>query len=165
MAVVPENETLTLVDARVTQPPTQPPLRLLIVDPHAPTRVAVALLLASEAGLKVRHAVGDLAAARRLLGDIDVALIESSLTPEPHFAVVRSQAPVVLMGVGDPRFYDQAAGVTGAVGYWPKDGDPSELCRLLAQAGRRTIAAETAGASVTRIDDRRRRRGRPTQRD
>jgi DNA-binding NarL/FixJ family response regulator len=146
----------------------QPPIKVMIVDPHASMRMAVALLLGAEAGLEVRHVVGDLAAARRALGDIDVALVDAGLIipatgASADVAAVRSRAAVVAMGVDDPRFYGPAASAAGAVGYWLKDGEVSDLLGLIADAGRQVKgAAQASATSVTRIDGRSRRRERRT---
>ena len=51
------------------------------------------------------------------------------------------QAPVIVTGMTDPRFYTAPLQAAGAAGYWPKDGDLAQLTELLA-----AVAATTSPA-------------------
>jgi DNA-binding NarL/FixJ family response regulator len=99
---------------------------------------------------------------------VDVVLVDERIAgamsagTRAALAALTRRALVVVMGIGDPTYYEQAHVEAGAVGYWPKDGDVDALIRLVRAAG---LVARADRACVAErrhgVDPFQRRRAEP----
>src|SRR5919202_432093 len=127
-------------------------LTLLIADSHPLARAGLRRWLGtSHTTIEVR----DLLGALRAVNDrgVDVAVVDARLaglaTPAARdgLRALASRVPVVVIGMADaPAAYVAAVVAAGGAGYWPKDGDPGALLRLVetvARDGARVFSAAT----------------------
>lgn len=109
-------------------------IRVAIVDGHHVFRDRLAELLAFEPDLRV--SVFDDHAALAVPGGlqaVDVVLADERLLSAGASAArsALTATAVVVMGMGDPDQYADAAIAAGAVAYWPKYGDIDALLALV----------------------------------
>jgi DNA-binding NarL/FixJ family response regulator len=142
---------------------------VLIADPHPATRGALRTALDYAETVRVVGEASDLPSAIRAVSadQADIALADSRIaglgseSARAGLAQLSRQAPVIVMGMTDPRFYTAPLQAAGAAGYWPKDGDLAQLTGLLgAAASTDTPAPQSAppNACSNRANDRRRQR-------
>ena len=119
-------------------------VEVLVVDPHAPLRAALAAVLAAEAGITVIAAVGtfDEALAALRTRRPHVALVDIGALGGrglEGLAALRAARPltaILAMGVIDDPAFDRAAVRHGAVGRVLKDTAPAELAGAVRSAAR-----------------------------
>ena len=136
-------------------------MRIVIVEPHAAIREALRDLFRSEPGFEVT-AMADLAAlnAAEDLGSFDVAVVDERVagavttTTRDAIKSLSKRGPVVVTGLGEPAYYEEAHVASGAVGYWPQDGDVERLiglARATALVARVDRACAASSRRLTRI--------------
>lgn len=139
-------------------------MQIVVVEPDSLRREALRTLLDHEQDFLV-IAEPDVAAvvARARLDRVDVVVIDERVagaTSGPArsaLAALSKRALVIVVGVGDPTYYEEAHVEAGAVGYWPMDGDVDVLIRVVRAAG---LVAQAERACVAS----RRRRAHQLQR-
>ncbi len=130
---------------------------VLIADPHPGTRSAIRGALQEANTVEVVGDAPDLPSAISAASahQVDVILADSRLaglgseSARAGLAELSRRAPVIVMGMGDPGAYTAPLQAAGAAGYWPKDGDLTQLTALLEAAAQRPPASWelTAAAS------------------
>ena len=130
----------------------QPPVRVLIIDPHHGMRAAMRALLQGESDIAV---CGERDDATTLLADgaVDVIIADERgagvATPAPRTALheLSRRAPVIVVGTGDPAYYAAAELHAGAGAYWSKlddiDALPAAVRAVASLLGPRVGAANT----------------------
>ncbi len=134
-------------------------VRVLIADPHPRTRSAIRGALEEANTVEVVSEAPDLPSAISAANahQVDVVLADArvaglgSESARAGLAQLSRRAPVIVMGMGDPRAYAAPLQAAGAAGYWPKDGDLAHLTALLDAAAHRSPASwELTAAASTR---------------
>jgi DNA-binding NarL/FixJ family response regulator len=147
-------------------------IRLLLVDDHASSREALALLLGREPDLAVVAEAGSLAEARRALAgaEVDVALVDLELPDGSGVDLIRDlraanpeALALVVTGSGDRHEHARAV-AAGAAGVLHKSARTREIVAAL----RRLCAGETLlspreAVELLRLVDRRREEERAAQ--
>ena len=118
---------------------------VLIADPHGGTRSAIRGALERAETVTVVGDAPDLPSAISTASaqQVDVVLADSrvaglgSESARVGLEQLSRRAPVIVMGMGEPRVYAAPLLAAGAAGYWPKDGDLAQLTALLAAAAHR----------------------------
>jgi RNA polymerase sigma factor (sigma-70 family) len=156
-------------------------IRVLLVDDHASFRQPLAFLLSREPDITVAGQAGTLAEARRLLRDIDVAVIDLALPDGDGVALIEElravnprAAALVLTASTDRRHLARAV-EAGAVGVLHKSAEvvkiiaairrlgagewlltPREIVELLRLAGQQREQCREAEAALARLTARER---------
>jgi len=156
-------------------------IRVLLVDDHASFRQPLAFLLSREPDITVVGQAGTLAEARRLLRDIDVAVIDLALPDGDGVALIEElravnprAAALVLTASTDRRHLARAV-EAGAVGVLHKSAEvveiiaairrlgagewlltPREIVELLRLAGQQREQCREAEAALARLPARER---------
>jgi len=156
-------------------------IRVLLVDDHASFRQPLAFLLSREPDITVVGQAGTLAEARRLLRDIDVAVIDLALPDGDGVALIEElravnprAAALVLTASTDRRHLARAV-EAGAVGVLHKSAEvveiiaairrlgagewlltPREIVELLRLAGQQREQCREAEAALARLTARER---------
>jgi DNA-binding NarL/FixJ family response regulator len=137
-------------------------VHVVLIDPNPSFREALRRLLDDEPDLRV---VASLAAVdgTALSESIDVAVVDERAAGAVGTAAtsglktLTARAPVVVIGMGDPLYYEDAHVAAGAVGYWPKYGDTESLvglvraAALVARADRACFASRGADGSASAV--------------
>jgi DNA-binding NarL/FixJ family response regulator len=117
-------------------------VRILILEPHSMLRATLRDLLDSEPDFSVSAEQSiSTVNARQRLDSTDVVLVDESIAggtstgARAVLATLAERALVVVMGMGDPVYYEDAHVAAGAVGYWRKGSDIDVLIRLVRAAG------------------------------
>ena len=142
---------------------------VLIADPHPATLGALRTALDYADTVRVVGEASDLPSAIRAVSadQADIVLADSRIaglgseSARAGLAQLSRQAPVIVMGMTDPRFYTAPLQAAGAAGYWPKDGDLEQLTGLLGAAASTHTPRTSVGATErcsNRANDRRRQR-------
>jgi DNA-binding NarL/FixJ family response regulator len=109
-------------------------MRIVIIEPHQVVREALQDLFASEPGFEV-VAAPSLSVGQQP-GSFDVALVDDTVagaltsTTRATIEALSKRAPVIVIGFGEPAYYEEDHVASGAVGYWPKDGNVEVLIGL-----------------------------------
>jgi two-component system nitrate/nitrite response regulator NarP len=127
-----------------------PPVEILIVEPHPAMRRSLRATLDAEPGINVAAVTGDVITAFRMARrpGVSVVVLDGGLaglgTPDGAGALARlaRRVPVIVAGMGEPELYAAPYAAAGASGYWPKYGELATLVELLrsAAAPRRAAA-------------------------
>jgi DNA-binding NarL/FixJ family response regulator len=139
-------------------------MRVLIIDPSKTLREALCELFDGEPDMHPTATDSVSAADSELcLGSVDVVVVDERIAgalsagAQAALARLAQHALVVVTGLGDPEYYENAHAQAGAVGYWPKHGDVEPLVDLVRAAGLvaradRAVAAQTK--AIRRLRDR-----------
>jgi DNA-binding NarL/FixJ family response regulator len=117
-------------------------IAVLIADPNPATRSALRIALKDAETVTVVGEVPDLPSAISAVSaaQVDIVLAASGVaglrseSARAGLAQLSRRVPVIVMGMGDPRFYAAPLRAAGAAGYWPKDGDLAQLTGLVVAA-------------------------------
>ena len=128
---------------------------VLIADPHPATRGALRTALDYAEMVRVVGDAYDLPSAIRAVSadQADIVLADSRIaglgseSARAGLSQLSRQAPVIVIGMTDPRFYTAPLLAAGAAGYWPKDGDLAQLTELLSAAARRHPRTASVGGT------------------
>jgi DNA-binding NarL/FixJ family response regulator len=115
---------------------------VLIADPHPGIRTALRNALQDAAMVKIVGEALDVPSAIDAVSadQVDVVLAGSRLaglgseSARAGLEQLSRRIPVIVMGMNDPRVYTAPLQAAGAAGYWPKDGDLTQLTGLLSTA-------------------------------
>jgi DNA-binding NarL/FixJ family response regulator len=128
---------------------------VLIADPHPGTRSAIRNALKDAKTIKRVREAPDLPSAitAASANQVDIVLADSRIAglgsevARAGLAQLSRRAPVIVMGMNDPRVYDAPLQAAGAAGYWPKDGDLAQLTGLIDAAAHRHPHIATIGVT------------------
>jgi DNA-binding NarL/FixJ family response regulator len=137
-------------------------VQVVLIDPNSSFREALRRLLDDEPDFRV---VAGLAVAdgTTLPASFDVAVVDEraagaiGTSTSSGLKTLTARAPVVVIGMGDPLYYEDAHVAAGAVGYWPKYGDVESLvglvraAALVARADRACFASRGADGSASAV--------------
>ncbi|MGH3413193.1 MAG: response regulator [Marmoricola sp.] len=135
-------------------------IRVLIADDHPVVRSGLQAVLSLDTGIEVRHAVGTVAEAVALAGEVDVVLMDLQFgTRSQGIEATRrirgeEAAPRVLVLTTYAAEADILAALeAGASGYLLKDADPQALTSAVHRvaAGETVLAADVAGRLAERV--------------
>lgn len=101
--------------------------RVLVVEDHAATRMALAALIGAEADLTVCGEAATLAGALEELDSApEIVLVDLHLGPDSGFALLAAlrdlapEIPALVVSSLDPEVYGERVRAAGAVGFVPK---------------------------------------------
>ena len=126
-------------DGPLRQGDRAPPVAVLIADPHPGTRRALRNALKAADTVEVVAEAPDLPSAIDAVSadHVDIVLADArfaglgSESARGGLEQLSRRAQVIVMGMGDPRVYTAPLQAAGAAGYWPKDGELTQLTELL----------------------------------
>ncbi len=127
---------------------------MLIADPHPGIRSAIRNALNDGITVKVVGEAPDLPSTINAVSanQVEIVLADSQLAglgseaARAGLTELTRRAPVIVMGMSDPRAYTLPLQAAGAAGFWPKDGDLAQLTGLLSAEARRHPRTATADA-------------------
>ena len=137
-------------------------MHVVLIDPRPRFREALRRLLDDEPDLRVVTSLV-VVDGTALPESFDVAVVDESAAGAVGTAAtsglktLTARAPVVVIGMGDPLYYEDAHVAAGAVGYWPKYGDVESLvglvraAALVARADRACFASRRADGSASEV--------------
>jgi DNA-binding NarL/FixJ family response regulator len=128
---------------------------VLIADPHPGIRSALRNALKDAITVKVVGEAPDLPSTINAVSanQVDIVLADTQLAglgsgaARAGLTELTRRAPVIVMGMSDPRAYTRPLQAAGAAGYWPKDGDLAQLTDLLRAEAHPHPRIATAGAT------------------
>jgi DNA-binding NarL/FixJ family response regulator len=133
---------------------------VLIADPHPGVRSAIRNALKDAITVKVVGEAPDLPSTINAVSSnqVDIVLADSQLAglgseaARAGLTELTRRAPVIVMGMSDPRAYTMPLQAAGAAGYWPKDGDLAQLTGLLGAEAHPHPRTATAGATKRSLE-------------
>ena len=117
-------------------------IRVLLVDDHLSFRQPLAFMLQREPDIAVVGQAGSLADGRRLLADVDIALVDLDLLDGDgvnligDLRAVNPQGKVVVLSASASRAHLARAVEAGAVGFFHKSRSVDEIVAGLRRLGR-----------------------------